>query len=825
MQGAKHWLHGTLHVGVLAGRGLPNHTALSGKARTDIVGHSSHPTWNENFCILVADEVDSVNFLVKDDNLIEAPHLGLVTMPIEQVLSGQKIEGWYDLKEPRAMRKGKPIKAQGSIQITLEFISIDKDPNWNQGVKGSGNNGGVPDVYFPMRKGCHVTLYNDAHVVSLLPSFAAPGQEAGTHFEPADCWSDLYDAFEQAEMLIYIIGWAVYDKLKLRRRRGEKWTQSSELTLGELLKKRASEGVRVCIMIWDDRSSINLPVLTGGSGLMITHDEETRRYFAGSKVHVKVCKRAGGKRDSWKQRFTLGAMFTHHQKTIVMDVDPARWSGQANRPLKSQGTMRQLIAFVGGIDLCDGRYDTPEHSLFKTLDTTHEPPDFYAHLDPDTCETCAAGPRQPWHDIHCRLEGPVAWDVYHNFVQRWKQQAGEWRQRQLLKLNKPRVVRRLYIPSIARGLLADDPGDPKAMKGNPETDKKTWNVQFFRSISETSAKGLPRSTDATKMGLTSQKGKVVEFSIQEAYVSAIRRAQRFIYIENQYFLGSSHAWLEDKGTGGANHLIPVELALKVAAKIRAGEPFACYILLPLHSEGVPDTGSVQEVIFWQGRTIQMMYHIVGEAMRDAGVSNDIQPTDYLQFFCLGGSEDTVHVSAGEKKFEHKPQAGTPYENAQKNRRFQIYVHSKMMVVDDEYVIVGSANINQRSMAGDRDTEVAMGAFQPLALADHDGNTPQEEVHGFRLHLWHEHTSQFQRPFLEPQSLECSRLMRRIAMDNWADYVADEVVDMKGHLMSYPIQVNRDGSIESLPNHEHFPDFPDARVLGKKVGTLPDILTT
>ena len=63
-----------------------------------------------------------------------------------------------------------------------------------------------------------------------------------------------------------------------------------------------------------------------------------------------------------------------------------------------------------------------------------------------------------------------------------------------------------------------------------------------------------------------------------------------------------------------------------------------------------------------------------------------------------------------------------------------------------------------------------------------------QVHGFRLHLWHEHTSQFQRPFLEPQSLECSRLMRRIAMDNWADYVADEVVDMKGHLMSYPIQV-------------------------------------
>ena len=39
------------------------------------------------------------------------------------------------------------------------------------------------------------------------------------------------------------------------------------------------------------------------------------------------------------------------------------------------------------------------------------------------------------------------------------------------------------------------------------------------------------------------------------------------------------------------------------------------------------------------------------------------------------------------------------------------VHSKMMVVDDEYVIIGSANINQRSQDGTRDTEIAMGASQ------------------------------------------------------------------------------------------------------------------
>ena len=33
-------------------------------------------------------------------------------------------------------------------------------------------------------------------------------------------------------------------------------------------------------------------------------------------------------------------------------------------------------------------------------------------------------------------------------------------------------------------------------------------------------------------------------------------------------------------------------------------------------------------------------------------------------------------------------------------------------MDDEYVLLGSANINQRSMEGTRDTEIAMGAYQP-----------------------------------------------------------------------------------------------------------------
>lgn len=33
---------------------------------------------------------------------------------------------------------------------------------------------------------------------------------------------------------------------------------------------------------------------------------------------------------------------------------------------------RRIVAFVGGLDLCDGRYDTPQHPLFRTLLTVHK---------------------------------------------------------------------------------------------------------------------------------------------------------------------------------------------------------------------------------------------------------------------------------------------------------------------------------------------------------------------------------------------------------------------------------------------------------------------
>ena len=65
--------------------------------------------------------------------------------------------------------------------------------------------------------------------------------------------------------------------------------------------------------------------------------------------------------------------------------------------------------------------------------------------------------------------------------------------------------------------------------------------------------------------------------------------------------------------------------------------------------------------------------------------------------------------------------------AQKYCRFIIYVHAKGMIVDDEYALMGSANINQRSLDGSRDTMIAMGAYRPTYTWSRKKTHPRSQV--------------------------------------------------------------------------------------------------
>ena len=75
-------------------------------------------------------------------------------------------------------------------------------------------------------------------------------------------------------------------------------------------------------------------------------------------------------------------------------------------------------------------------------------------------------------------------------------------------------------------------------------------------------------------------GRLIDNSIMRQYVNLIRNASSYIYIENQYFLGSAHTWLADSDTL-SYHLIPMEITQKIISKINSGEFFHVYVCVRL----------------------------------------------------------------------------------------------------------------------------------------------------------------------------------------------------------------------------------------------------
>lgn len=206
---------------------------------------------------------------------------------------------------------------------------------------------------------------------------------------------------------------------------------------------------------------------------MRTHDEDAFAYFKHTKVVCKLCPRLHHK---------FPTLFAHHQKTVTVDTRAAHGSLINGR---------EIMSFVGGVDLCDGRYDTEQHSLFRTLNMESLCFDFY-QTNISGASLHKGGPREPWHDAHACITGEAAWDVLANFEERWNKQCDP---SLLPPINS--------IPNLIR--------QPFSSSNPDESDDRNWKVQVFRSIDHVSTNQL-------------SKNLTVEQSIHEAYVEAIRRA-------------------------------------------------------------------------------------------------------------------------------------------------------------------------------------------------------------------------------------------------------------------------------------------------------------
>ncbi|KAF2368524.1 Phospholipase D C-terminal [Trinorchestia longiramus] len=527
-------------------------------------------------------------------------------------------------------------------------------------------------------------------------------------------------------------------------------------TIGKILLDRAEEGVDVRVLLWDEGDS---------------HDSKkdtAKEFFKESLVKVDCVTRKKPRKDSlYKDVAYVKHSFSHNQKCIIAD-----------QVVEGSPGLRNVVAYVGCFDIASGRYDTPDHKLTNNGETESKN-QFYNHL---IASITRSSSKMLWHDVTCKIIGSCALDVFANFQARWETEA---------------------IVSDSDFQLTKSAG---LFSSYTYDSLDSWNVQMFRSASEDSVP-LVDSENIYRYA-----GTRIDNSLHRAYLHHIRRSKRFIYVETSHFIGSSHFW-EDCSDIQSKNLIPIEIATKIVQKIKENRSFTAYIVLSLYPEGNPEDTVHQEILHWQYHTMEMMYKRISNAIQEHGL--DSHPQDYLLFLSLGKREESNATPKLLKQLSEDTSLPSP--TIIKNKRSIINVNSKLAIFDDEYIIIGSGNINDRSMVGNRNTELAIGAHQPRIGAS-------GQVSSFRKSLWSEHLGESAPLDMDPGSTQCIQKVHQLAENSLKAFIYMSLPTCSGHLLLYPVTVERSGSIVPRLDCEKFPDTK-ASVLGIRSKVIPDLLTT
>lgn len=481
-------------------------------------------------------------------------------------------------------------------------------------------------------------------------------------------------ALMRAKDRIFIHDWWLSPELYLRRPGTPKYR------LDNILKKKAEEGVKIFVIVYNEVSNNFTP----------TDSNYTKQRLIGLHRNIYVQRSPS--------HFQTGTFYwAHHEKLCVID---------------------ETIAFMGGLDLCFGRWDTSAHLLTDnhTNDIADEDKDAMPQHDATLLGPGVKGkefyvwpgqdfanerviewhdltkpendlfdrethPRMPWHDIGLQLIGQPARDLCRHFTQRWNY---------LLRIKNHKRLMPFLVPP---------------------PDFQPHELQKY-DLTGTCEAQICRSAGPWSLGTAS----TVEHSIQNAYLKAIQMSEHFVYIENQFFVTST----ETRGTVIEN-LIGEALVSRIIRAHREQTKWKAVIVIPL-IPGFPmpidhqDASSVRLIVELQNRSICRGENSIFGKLRRHG----IDPDDYIVFCSL-------------RQWGKLPSGQLTTE--------QVYIHAKAMIVDDRLVLIGSANINERSQRGDRDSELACVVRDTDLIDSTMGGEPFKVgrfAHTLRVRLMKEH---------------------------------------------------------------------------------------
>ncbi|KAL8134057.1 phospholipase D zeta 1-like [Apium graveolens] len=645
------------------------------------------------------------------------------------------------VKERNPLRYAFQVSS-GNRSMKLRAGSHAKIKDWVSAINNVG---------FKLPEGwCHPHRFG-----SFAPSrgLTDDGSQAQWFIDGQTAFEAIASAIENANSEIYITGWWVCPELYLRR----PFHSHASSRLDALLEAKAKLGVKIYILLYKE-----VPL-----ALKINSSYSMRKLL---RIHenIKVLR--------YPDHLATGIyLWSHHDKIVIVD---------------------NKICFIGGLDLCFGRYDTFEHKVGDCPVHTWPGKDYYnpRESEPNSWEDVMKDEldrekyhRMPWHDVHCALWGPPCRDVARHFVQRWnhaKNNKASNEQAIPLLMPQQHMVLPHYMgqsrnidiesqgnevkhkdistdesfsfPSESIPLLLPQEAnqvESESIHSNLngfqctgidyiEIDSKDQTCNMIMedgefpisddwlNVQELSYQ-VASANDAAQVGpKTKCHCQVVrsvsqwsagtsqtEDSIHRAYCSLIEQAEHFVYIENQFFISGL------SGDEIIQNRVLEAIYRRIIKADKEEKAFRVIIVMPLlpgFQGGLDDGGAatVRALTHWQYRTISRgKDSILYKLNALLGSKTD----DYISFYGLrthGKLCDSGSVVTS-----------------------QVYVHSKLMIIDDRAALIGSSNINDRSLLGSRDSEIGVLIEDEDWVESSMNGKPWRAgkfAYSLRISLWLEH---------------------------------------------------------------------------------------
>ncbi len=443
----------------------------------------------------------------------------------------------------------------------------------------------------------------------MKPSSLSP--RAYSQILTASSWEEIWEAgpyfdriselLEDAKHYAVFVGWQIDSRLPLKRPDRPDRNSNSKYESSETLKEKV---IRIC----EEKPQFQIYFLFWDHAYFYIFEREVWQGRVWENIHPRV-------HFVFDNRHPLGG--SHHEKVCIIDG---------------------RIAFCGGIDLCDERWDSPYHLYF----------------DPRRSLTRKAENHGPYHDLAVQVTGPICGEIHKHIQKRWKI---------LSSINFPEPI--LFNP--------------------PSVQSSFHRVYLSRTMSE-----LERI----------QKKKTFTREVEFLFRDLILSAEKRIILEGQYF------WSE-----AVNDLL--------VSKIHemSGKDFEVYVIL----------------------AVPQMIKSLTRYMTPYEMS-------LIRRLTLAAEFSKVRVIVG-----------SPYSVSTTISRVlppkPIYIHSKVCVIDDRYLSIGSANFAARALRIDTETNLTFEAQNKMeqqhiervaqSILKHWNLNPVRDVSGvsFRIlkprpELWH-----------------------------------------------------------------------------------------